>query len=161
MYISTFLSWTGFTIQVQKGGGWSPSSIPHLMGATLSTLLRAVHPGTIAMTDFRQRLRPKVLTRHLGDLWTLHVISCSDEHIVLGIRHYGSIPLILPSVGNLVPFESSLRWGALFWICGPRLLNVVTGGVWDLFVLLPKILGCWGFFARAFLLGRLVLVVGA
>ena len=58
---------------------------PHLMGATLSTLLRAVHPGTIAMTDFRQRLRPKVLTRHLGDLGTLHVISCSDEHIVLGI----------------------------------------------------------------------------
>ena len=68
---------------------------PHLMGATLSTLLRAVHPGTIAMTDFRQRLRPKVLTRHLGDLGILHVISCSDEHIVLGIRHYGSIPLIL------------------------------------------------------------------
>ena len=34
----------------------------------MSTLLRAVHPGTIAMTDFRQRLRPKVLTRHLGDL---------------------------------------------------------------------------------------------
>ena len=29
---------------------------PHLMGATLSTLLRAVHPGTIAMTDFRRRL---------------------------------------------------------------------------------------------------------
>ena len=52
---------------------------PHLMGATLSTLLRAVHPGTIAMTDFRQRLRPKVLTRHLGDLWTLHVIRCSDK----------------------------------------------------------------------------------
>ena len=57
--------------------------------------------------------------------------------------------------GNLVPFESSLRWGALFWICGPRLLNVATGGVWDLFVLLPKILGCRFFFARAFLLGRL------
>ena len=57
--------------------------------------------------------------------------------------------------GNLVPFESSLRWGALFWICGPRLLNVATGGVWDSFVLLPRILGCWGFFARAFLLGRL------
>ena len=68
---------------------------PHLMGATLPTLLRAVHPGTIAMTDFRQRLRPKVLTRHLGDLGILHVISCSDEHVVLGIRHYGSIPLIL------------------------------------------------------------------
>ena len=49
------------------------------MGATLSTLLRAVHPGTIAMTDFRQRLRPKVLTRHLGDLGILHVISFSDE----------------------------------------------------------------------------------
>ena len=31
---------------------------PHLMGATLSTLLRAVHPGTIAMADFRQRLVP-------------------------------------------------------------------------------------------------------
>ena len=27
----------------------------HLMGATLPTLLRAVHPGTIEMTDFRQR----------------------------------------------------------------------------------------------------------
>ena len=61
---------------------------PHLMGATLSTLLRAVHPGTIAMTDFRQRLRPKVLTRHLGDLGILHVIRCSDEHIAIGIRHY-------------------------------------------------------------------------
>ena len=60
--------------------------------------------------------------------------------------------------GNLVPFESSLRWGALFWICGPRLLNVATGGVWDLFVLLPRILGCWVFFARAFLLGRLVIL---
>jgi len=41
------------------------------------------------------------LTRHLGDLWTLHVISCWDKHIVLGVeailglRHYGSIPLIL------------------------------------------------------------------
>ena len=58
--------------------------------------------------------------------------------------------------GNLVPFESSLRWCALFWICGPRLLNVATGGVWDLSVLLPTILGCWLFFARAFLLGRLV-----
>jgi hypothetical protein len=52
----------------------------HLMGATLPTLLRAVHPGTIAMTDFWWGLRPKVLTRHLGDLqdlWTeistLHV----------------------------------------------------------------------------------------
>ena len=41
---------------------------PHLMGATLPTLLRAVHPGTIEMIDFRQRLRPKVLTRHLGDI---------------------------------------------------------------------------------------------
>ena len=61
--------------------------------------------------------------------------------------------------GNLVPFESSLRWGALFWICGPRLLNVATGGVWDLFVLLPKILGCWVFFARAFLLGRLDILI--
>ena len=58
--------------------------------------------------------------------------------------------------GNLVPFESSLRWCALFWICGPRLLNVATGGIWDLSVLLPKILVCWGFFVRAFLLGRLV-----
>ena len=26
------------------------------------------NPGTVAMADFRQRLRPKVLTRHLGDL---------------------------------------------------------------------------------------------
>ena len=33
---------------------------------------------------------------------------------------------------------------------------MATGGVWDPFVLLPKILGCWVFFARAFLLGRLV-----
>ena len=67
---------------------------PHLMGATLSTLLRAVHPGTIAMTDFRQRVRPKLLTLHLGD-GILHVISCSDEHSVSGIRHHGSMPLIL------------------------------------------------------------------
>ena len=38
----------------------------------------------------------------------------------------------------------------------PRLLDVATGGVWDSFVLLPRILGCWGSFARAFLPGRLV-----
>ena len=56
------------------------------MGAKLSILLRAVHPGTIAMTDFWQRPRPKVLTRHLGDLGILHVISCSDEHVVVGTR---------------------------------------------------------------------------
>ena len=37
-----------------------------------------------------------------------------------------------------------------------RLLDVATGGVWDSFVLLPRILGCWGSFARAFLPGRLV-----
>ena len=48
----------------------SRKKIPRVypMGAQLSILLRAVHPGTIAMTDFRQGLRPKVLTRHLGDL---------------------------------------------------------------------------------------------
>ena len=39
----------------------------------------------------------------------------------------------------------------------PRLLDVATGGVWDSFVLLPRILGCWGPFARAFLHGRLVI----
>ena len=39
---------------------------PHLMGATLPTLLRAVHPGTIAMTDFWWGLRPKVLTVGVG-----------------------------------------------------------------------------------------------
>ena len=38
---------------------------------------------------------------------------------------------------------------------GPRLLDVATGGVWDSFVLLPRILGCWGSFTRAFLPGRL------
>ena len=31
---------------------------------------------------------------------------------------------------------------------------VATGGVGDSFVLLPRILGCWGSFARAFLPGR-------
>ena len=36
---------------------------------------------------------------------------------------------------------------------------MATGGVWDSFVLLPRILGCWGFFTRAFLPGRLVLVI--
>ena len=38
---------------------------------------------------------------------------------------------------------------------GPRLHDVATGGVGDSFVLLPRILGCWGSFARAFLPGRL------
>jgi len=32
---------------------------------------------------------------------------------------------------------------------------VATGRVWDSFVLLPRILGCWGSFTRAFLPGRL------
>jgi hypothetical protein len=56
------------------------------MGATLPTLLRAVHPGTIAMTDLRQRLRPKVLTRHLGDLGiteTRDTKSCYKNSCVL------------------------------------------------------------------------------
>ena len=35
---------------------------PHLMGATLSTLLRAVHPGTIAMSA-RMRLDPSLEER--------------------------------------------------------------------------------------------------
>ena len=87
---------------------------PHLMGATLSTLLRAVHPGTIAMTDFRQGLRPKVLTRHLGDLWTLHVISCSDDNIVLGIRHYGSTPLILK--GRTLVAIGPSAYGSSPWV---------------------------------------------
>jgi hypothetical protein len=39
------------------------------------------------------------------------------------------------------------------WIAPPP--GVATGGVWDSFVLLPRILGCWGSFARAFLPGRL------
>ena len=40
---------------------------------------------------------------------------------------------------------------------GPRLQDVATtGGVWDLVVLLPKIWVVGFFFARAFLLGRLV-----
>ena len=41
----------------------------------------------------------------------------------------------------------------------PRLLDVATGGVWDSFVLLPRILGCLGSFARAFLPGRLVFLI--
>ena len=35
------------------------------------------------MTDFRRGLRPRVLTRHPGDRWAIHVISCSDEHEVI------------------------------------------------------------------------------
>ena len=46
-----------------------------------------------------------------------------------------------------------------FWARdGPRLHDVATGGVGDSFVLLPRILGCWGYFARAFLPGRLVYI---
>ena len=33
---------------------------------------------------------------------------------------------------------------------------MATGRAGDSFVLLPRILGCWGSFTRAFLLGRLV-----
>ena len=36
--------------------------------------------------------------------------------------------------------------------------SVATGRVWDSFVLLPRILGCWGSFTRAFLPGRLVYI---
>ena len=51
-------------------------------------------------------------------------------------------------------------------LVGPRLqapssktwLTVATGGIGDSFILLPRILWCWVSFARAFLLGRLVLV---
>jgi hypothetical protein len=55
--------------------------------------------------------------------------------------------------------KSSMRSSFIFWICGPRLLDVATGRVWDSFVLLPRILGCWGSFTRAFLPGRLVLFI--
>ena len=55
---------------------------PHLMGATLSTLLRAVHPGTIAMTDFRQRLRPKVIgiLASEGPSGTANIITVRRKH---------------------------------------------------------------------------------
>ena len=69
--------------------------------------------------------------------------------VCLRVRQSGALRVFV-ALGRFFDF------GALFWICGPRLLNVATGGVWDLFVLLPKIFGCWFFFARAFLLGRLV-----
>ena len=74
---------------------------PHLMGATLPTLLRAVHPGTIEMTDFRQRLRPKVLTRHLGDLGILHVISCSDEHEVIVTERLANAAILNKEGSNI------------------------------------------------------------
>ena len=45
-------------------------------------------------------------------------------------------------------------------LVGPRLHDVATGGVRDSFVLLPRILGCRGSFARAFLPGRLVIFRG-
>ena len=51
-----------------------------------------------------------MLTRHLGDLWTLHVISCSDEHVVIGIKHYESIPPILKG-DEQVAIGPSLRMG--------------------------------------------------
>ena len=38
-----------------------------------------------------------------------------------------------------------------------QLHGAATGGIGDSFVLLPRILWCWVSFARAFLLGRLVL----
>ena len=101
------------------------------------------------MTDFWQRPRPKVLTRHLGDLGILHVISRSDEHVVLGIRHYGSIPLILR--GRMIAY----LWARVahrvskMWLLGELgILLFCSPGFCDV--------GCWGSFARAFLLGRLI-----
>ena len=95
-------------------------------------------------------LGTRILSSPRAGVW----VACGTS--VAPSDHSDTVLTVAFGFGNLVPFESSLRWGALFWICGPRLLNVATGGVWDLFVLLPKILGCRVFFARAFLLGRLV-----
>ena len=40
---------------------------PNPMDATLPVLLRAVHPGTIAIADFWRGLRPTVFAHYPGD----------------------------------------------------------------------------------------------
>ena len=64
---------------------------------------------------------------------------------------------MIDSTGLAIQCHSSTSCAGAYdsGLVGPRLLNVATGGVWNSFVLLPRILGCWGSFARAFLPGRL------
>ena len=55
------------------------------------------------------------------------------------------------------PVFQTTHFGALVRLLFHELLGLqLRRRVWDSFVLLPRILGCWFFFARAFLLGRLV-----
>ena len=84
------------------------------------------------------------------DLFTSVAPSDASDTVLavcLRVRQSGALRVLVALVRIILDLSA---------ICGPRLLNVATGGVWDSFVLLPRILGCWGFFARAFLLGRLV-----
>ena len=69
--------------------------------------------------------------------------------VCLRVRQSGALRVLVALVRIILDL-----WAALY----TRLLNVATGGVWDSFVLLPRILGCWGSFARAFLPGRLVYI---
>ena len=78
--------WPVFCANKSKQTAWAPHKIWALKAPIQWAprfLLRTVHPGTTAMTDFRRGLRPRVLTRHPGDRWAIHVISCSDEHEVI------------------------------------------------------------------------------
>ena len=78
----------------------------------LCFLLRAVYPGTIAMTDFRRGLRPRVLTHYLGDRCAIHVISCSDENEVIGTGRLANAA-ILTAVRTFValgPLQVAASW---------------------------------------------------
>ena len=87
----------------------SSQGLNPLVGTTLQILKRAaVHPGTVT-TDFRRGLRPRVLTYQPGDRWAIHVISCSDEHEVIGT---GRLPYVaIPKeVRAYCCFRSSCKW---------------------------------------------------
>ena len=63
----------------------------------------------------------------------------------LRVRQSGAIRVLVALVRMI---QDLWARACSMWLLG-------AGGVWNSFVLLPRILGCWGSFARAFLPGRL------
>ena len=80
------------------------------------------------------------------------------------VRGYGGVGLWEAGPGCACcedyDWESLRVWGVGFFLFDiSQLHGAATGGIGDSFVLLPsRILWCWVSFARAFLLGRLVLI---
>ena len=83
------------------------------MGATLSTLLRAVHPGTIAMTDFRRRLTPHTYRAPEQEPWLVNTVMIHSSWSLVSLLQANCPPILCcASPFNMSERVTIMRVGA-------------------------------------------------